>query len=154
MFFQLNTHTFLHLTVLSEISQMVQSSTAERNKWAELTFDPSPWSLPEGTFPETVYGTPSSPASHVPHCTWDPTPESGCSSRSGGGVECPLLSPLRLSTQCQTASRTRTLQRLTLQHLILDTAVLPKSKPPGGEISCLSNVFGLELFMKERKGGE
>lgn len=131
MFFQLNTHTFLHLTVLSEISQMVQSSTAERNEWAELTFDPSPWSLPEGIFPETVYRTtPSSPASHVPHCTWDPTPESGCSSGVGVGWSVLCFLHSGSSTQCQTASPTRTLQRLTLQHLILDTSVLPKSNHP------------------------
>lgn len=109
-------------------------------------------SLPGGTFPETVYGTPSSPASHVPHCSWDPTPESGCSSRSGSGVACPLLSPLRLqhpvpnsipnkdsTVACTAAPNSRYFCAPEVQSL-------------GGEIPCLSDVFGLELFMKERKG--
>lgn len=131
---------------------MVQSSTAERNDWAELIFNPSLWSLPEGTFPETVYGTPSSLASHLLHCTWDPTPESGCSSRSGGGVECPLLSPIRLQHPVPNSLPNK-------DSTVVYTAApnsryfcAPEVQPPGGQIPCLSYVFGLELFMKERKG--
>lgn len=83
---------------------------------------------------------------------WDPTPESGCSSRSGGGVECPLLSPIRLQHPVPSSIPNKDSTVAYTEAPNSRYFCAPEVQSPGGQIPCLSYVFGLELFMKERTG--